>query len=192
MPCPATSFDWTSFEQSEHYYKLYKTYNHRKDLEFFRYFTKKYRKSLPIEWQKINTKLMVAGKRYGLGRVFLTPVRKNMNAYKWYLVSNIPYKRDTRDEGIHFLTSWGMNGMGGFQVINKYTCSYRDRLKRFAQSLQLNSENYNISLRSVLGTRWFFRIKDIIRDFDKLSPIQQIQYNELQEAVRTHILRSNE
>lgn len=190
MPSKCVTFDWTSFEQAEHYYRLFKQYRGKTDLQFYRYFTTKYRRSLPQDWQDINRKLMLAGKKYGLGRVFLTPVRKNMTALKWYFVGNIPYHRDTRDEGIHYLVSWGMTAITNFQVYNKYTTEYRNRLRKFCTGLQLDSNNYNITLRSVLGRRWHYKIKDIIHNIDKLSTNQSAQYNELRNIVDTHILRS--
>jgi hypothetical protein len=191
MPSLCSDFDWTSFEQSEHYYRLYQQYKGKDDLKFYRYFTAKYRRSLPKDWQDINTKLMIAGKRYGLGRVFLTPIRKNLKAYKWYLVSNVPWKRDKRDSKIHYLSCWGMKSTGKFQVLNKFTNDYRRKISKFVQGLHLDSENYNICLRSMLGQRWFFRIKELIRNIDSLSVIQQIQYDELKSSIRTHILRSS-
>lgn len=184
-------YDWTSFNEAERYYLLYKTFRGKEDLRFFRYYTKKYRASLPKSWKEINHKLMALGKKHGLGRVFLTPVKKNMQALKWYYVSNIPYTRDDRDRHIQYFTAWGMSKIVGFQVVNKYTKDYRSKLRRFAEGLQLNSENYNISLRSVLGRRWYFNCKDLIRDIEKLSHSQVTQYHEIREAVQTHQLRSS-
>lgn len=191
MSSMCTNFDWVSFEESEKYYKLYRKYRYKADLKFYRYFTVKYRRSLPKDWQHINHRLMSAGKRLGLGRVFLIPIRKNLKAYKWYLVSNVPYKRDRRDKGVHFFQSWGIGKTGKFQLSNSYTRSYRERLKKFAQGLQLTSNSYNISLRSVLGLSWYFKIKDLVRDIDSLSRDQQERYENLKSALRIHLLRSS-
>ena len=191
MLVPGFDFDWLSFDQSESYYKLYKKYKTRDYLKLYRYFTVKYRRSLPAEWQVINHKLMAAGKKYGLGRIFLTPIRKNMTAYKWYLVSNVPYKRETTDKGLHFFYSWGMKTTGQFQVISNFTSSYRTRLKQFAQGLLLTPENYIIILRSVLGKSWYFRTKDIIKNIENLSPELARQYNELKSSINTYFLRAS-
>jgi hypothetical protein len=191
MPSMCRDFDWTAFDEAERYYKLFRVYHSRKDLEFYKYFTKKYRASLPKDWQLINRKLMTMGKRYGLGRVFLTPVRKNMQALKWYLVSNIPYRRDIRDKGIHYFDSWGLEKIHGFQIVNKFTLDYRRRLARFAKGLQLTNDSYNLILRSVLGRRWYYRVEDLIKHIDNLSPNQLLQYQDLQITVNTHLLRSS-
>jgi hypothetical protein len=188
---PCRTFDWTAFDEAERYYNLYKGYRDKSDLKFYRYYTKKYRASMPRSWRNINARLMGAGKKYGLGRVFLTPVRKNMQALKWYYVSNIPRKRDTRDKGIQYFTSWGLQKTSGFQVVNRYTQEYRRKVRKFSTGLQLNSENYNISLRSVLGRRWYFKCKDLISDIDKLSTRQVMQYNELRASLQTYLLRSS-
>ena len=192
MPSKCTTFDWISFSEAERYYKLYKQFKGKQDLRFYRYYTTKYRRSLPKDWQIINHKLMAAGKKYGLGRVFLTPVRKNMSALKWYYVGNIPYRRDTRDEGIHYLVSWGMDSINNFQVYNKYTTEYRNRLMRFAQGLHLNDTDYTITLRSVLGRRWHYKVKDLIQNIDNLTIEQSIKYKELRSAIDTYLLRSYE
>ena len=191
LPVSCTSFDWNSFEESERYYGLYKTFRDAKDLRFFRYYTKKYRSSMPPEWIKANRKLMLLGKRYGLGRVFLTPVRKNLPALKWYYVGNIPYTRDDRDKGIHYFTNWGMKNISGFQVLNKFTKTYRRRLSKFCQGLQLTSNDYNILLRSVLGRRWYYKCKDLIANVESMSAEQTAEYNELKSAVRTYLIRSS-
>jgi hypothetical protein len=192
MPGLCASFDWISFEQSERYFKLYKKTKSNADLNFYRYYTAKYRRSLPKDWQVINRKLMQAGKRYGLGRVFLTPIRKNKTAYKWYLVSNVPYKRDTRDKGVHFFLSWGVNRAVRFQVLNKYTKEYRSKLNKFSTDLQLNSENYTMYLRGVLGSNWYYQISDLIKDINNLNISQQRRYRELQNTLRIHQLRLHE
>lgn len=185
-----TQFDWISFEQSERYYKLYTKYKSKADLLFYKYYTKKYRDSLPQSWKVINRKLTIAGKRYKLGRVFLTPIRKNTTAYKWYLVGNVPRKRDKRDSGLHFFNSWGLQTAQQFQLSNKYTACYRDKLRKFCQGLQLTSENYNIYLRSILGKSWYFKIKDMVKDVDSLNHDQKLRYANLQSALNMHILRS--
>src|SRR5579859_478995 len=38
MPDPCIDYDWTSFEQAERYYNLYKTSESAADLRFFRYY----------------------------------------------------------------------------------------------------------------------------------------------------------
>ena len=144
---------------------------------------------MPKEWRKINERLMIAGKKFGLGRVFLTPVRKNLQAFRWYLVGNVPYKKDPRDKGLQYFTSWGLRKMGKGQLINHWTEDYRRRLKRFAEGLQLNNDSYNITLRSVLGRRWYFKVKDLIRDIDHLTMNQTAEYRQIQESIRTHVLR---
>lgn len=191
MPSLCTSFDWISFEQAERYYELFKKTKTREDLKFYQYYLKKFRRSLPIDWQLINRKLMAEGKKYGLGRVFLTPVRKNLKALKWYLVSNVPYKRDPRDKGVHFFLAWGIKRANGFQIVNKYTRAYRAKLKKFAQGLQLNDQNYNITLRSVLGSNWYFKVSELVKYIDSLTEEQQLRYENLQRTVRTHLLRSS-
>lgn len=186
-----SDFDWVAWKQAERYYDLYSAFQSSSDLKFYVYYTKKYRASLPESWRKLNLKLMAAGKKYGLGRISITPVRKNLTAMKWYYVSNIPYKRDLRDKGVRYYSSWGLESINGFQILNKYTRGYWARLRKFSEGLQLNSENYNICLRSVLGRRWFFRCKDLIKDIDKLSTAQVMEYNELRSAIQLHLLRSS-
>jgi hypothetical protein len=190
MPEPCLDYDWISFDLAEFYYKLYLKWKSSEDLELYKYFTKKYNLSLPASWQNINVKLMKAGKLYGLGRVFLTPVRKNMKAYQWYLVSNIPDKREESDKGIQYMASWGLRKAVKFQVLNRFTADYRRRLKLFCSGLQLNSENYNIVLRDVLGS-WYYKCKDLIRDIDHLSADQLHEYKDLHSAIAIHLLRSS-
>lgn len=192
LPDKCIDFNWTAFEESERYYKIYKDTKDRKALEFYRYFTAKYRRSMPASWQSINRKLMIAGKKYGLGRIFLIPIRKNMKAYQWYLVGNVPYKRDQRDGKLKYVNSWGMPKTSKFQVINKFTTDYRNRLKYFCQGLQLTSENYSIVLRNVLGQSWYYRTSDIIKHIYHLPLDLNVKYNEIKNSIRIHLLRLNE
>jgi len=184
-----TSFDWLSFDESERYFNLYKKYGSKHDLSFYKYYTSKYRRSMPLSWQRANRRIMQLAKRHGLGRVYLTPIRKNLNAYKWYMVSNIPHRKDKRDSKLRYFNSWGMRRAGRLQVINKYTRSYRERVKLFAQGLQLSSENYSICLRSVLGRGWYFKIRDILADIHDHSPEQVLRYNTLKQSLEMHRLR---
>jgi hypothetical protein len=190
MPGPVTNFDWVAFEQSERYYNLYKHFKDKDSLKFYNYYTKKYRNSLPTTWQVINSKLMSIGKKLGLGRIFLTPIRKNLTAYKWYLVSNVPYKREKRDKYIRFFFSWGMAVVDKCQILNKYTKAYRNKLKSFAEGLQLTSESYNMVLRDVLGNSWHYRVNELIKHIDSLDSLELIKYNELKSTVALHLLRS--
>jgi len=190
MPVTAPAFDWTSFEESERYFHLYQTYKSRKDLQFYHYYTRKFRTSLPLEWRKINQQLMIEGKKHGLGRVFLTPVRKNLQAFRWYLVGNVPYRKDDRDKGLQYFTSWGLKRMSKCQLLSHYTADYRRHIKRFAEGLQLSEDSYKITLRSVLGRYWYFRIKDLVRDIDHFSMNQAARYDQIRESLSLHILRS--
>ena len=189
-PCPLIGFDWLSFEQSERYFKLYQQFKQKEDLNFYAYYTRKYRKSMPRLWQKASSRITALAKHYGLGHARLVPIRKNMNAYKWYLVGNIPYKRDNRDKGLHYFTSWNLDTIKDFQVVNKYTRDFRRRLGKLATSLQLTSENYNIKLKACLGRHWFCRCEDLIKDIDDLDQHQQLKLNLLRQTIATYTLRT--
>lgn len=188
---PVAAFDWDSFEESERYYALYRQFKDRRDLDFYKYYTRKYMKSLPKEWRVKLLRVSAGARHYGLGRARMVPVRKNMNAYKWYLVGNIPKRREPRDKGLQYYTNWGVDRIKDFQVINKFTMAYRSKLKAFSIGLQLESDNYNIILRNALGTRWFCRCEDLIRDIHKLSPSQADRYRMLQHTIKMYQLRSS-
>ena len=188
---PVDSFDWLSFEESERYYQLYKTFGDKSDLRFYRYYSTKYLKSLPVEWRQQLHRMRAQAKHYGLGRLSVVPVRKNMTAYKYYLMGNIPRRRDPRDKGMQYLTTWGLDSVKDFQVLNRHTRAFRERLKTFSMGLQLTSENYNIILRDALGTHWFCRCEELIRDIHQLTPDQQIRYRQMQTTINMYRLRSD-
>ena len=183
LDTPMPDFDWVSFEESERYYSLYKASKDRRHLNFYRYYTRKYMNSLPAIYRKMTLRLMAGAKRYGLGHCRMVPVRKNMDAYKWYLVKNIPKRRHRRDKGLQYLSSWGLPTTKDFQVLNKYTIDYRRRLKLFSMGLQLTPENYSMMLRNAIGVRWFCRCKDLIRDIDNLAPHQVSSYESIRTAL---------
>lgn len=191
MHASHAEFDWYSFDQSEHYYNLYTQTRNKHDLQLYAHFLRKYRRSLSPEWQHANRVLMRSAKRHGLGRVFMTPVRKNMQAYKWYVVGNLPKRREHRDAGIHYLRSWGLESINGFQPINKHTVEYRRKLAKFCTGLQLTSEDYNIYLRNALGRRWYYKVTDLVRDIDNLTLAQQQDYHMLRQTLGTYRLRTS-
>ena len=190
-PVPCADFDWTSWDESKRYLELYKKSKNRKDLGFYKYYTNKFRTSMPSEWQKLSRRLSAAAKTYKLGYIKIIPIRKIPEAYKWYLVKNIPKKRDDRDKGLHYFTSWNLETTGKFQVINRFTTDFRRRLALVAQRLQLSAGTYNMILRNALGNSWFCRIEEFIKDIDQLTPEQHNRLQDIAYSINTYRLRSD-
>jgi hypothetical protein len=190
MPEMSLSFDWIAFDQSEFYYKLYCKTKKRADLDFHRQYKAKYEDSLPESWRTSNEQLMAIGEELGLGRIFMTPVRKTQDAYMYYLIGNIPLSRQARDKYIRFFYSWKLPTQGKCMTIDQYTNSYRRRLKKIVEGLQLSDETFRMTLRAMLGDRWYYRIKELIQFADNLPPELETKYKELKSAVALHVLRS--
>ena len=188
--------DWCSFDQAERWYKLYKATGDRNMLKWFKYYTKLYRASEPVELRELNRILRLKAKKYGFGRIFALPIRKNSQALKKYLVKNLPYTRQPRDRGVHFFTSWGLAKTGKFKVTTKYYNSYRYRLELFATGLNLTPDDYNDVLKTILGNNWHWKCREYIAQITKLHghvflpPHLQDGYEQLRRTVIQYIVRS--
>lgn len=190
MPVSSLEYDWVAFDQAKFFYFLYKKDRSGHHLEKYRYYKEKHEASLPEQWQLMNKKLMAIGEKLGLGRIFMTPIRKNKECYTYYLTSNIPKTRQERDKYLHIFYSWGLQKTGKFQVRDTYTADYRRKLKKIVEGLQLTDENYTMTLRSMLGAKWHSRIEDIVRYADNLPAALETKYTELKSAIALHLLRS--
>lgn len=143
------------------------------------------------EFLKLHNFVRTKARAYGFGHVKLLPVRKNNQAFKYYLVGNVPKKRAARDKGIHFLSCWNLDPPTKFKVLTREYNGYRRRLKAFCLGLGLTEGNYKESLTAVLGTGWHWQCKDLIKEIDNLG-ILEIRYEDLKTTLRRHLLRSDQ
>ena len=191
-------FDWRSFDEAERWYKLYKSSGERATLKWYVYYTQLYRASMPEQLRDLNHTLVIKAKKYGFGRIFILPIRKNSDALKWYLVGNIPKKRQKRDAGVHFFTSWGLAKTGKFKTLSRPYNDYRDRLKLFAEGLHLTADNYNMVLRTILGNNWHWKCRDYIKHIAMLPeglflpPCHKDGYEELRKTIKQHLVRTGQ
>jgi hypothetical protein len=198
LPFKVEGFDWDSFEQSERWFKLYKSSGEKSCLRWYKFYTKAYRRSMPDELRKLNHRLMLKAKKYGYGHIRVLPVRKNDEAYKWYLVKNIPKVRQNRDKGLHYFESWGLPTVGLVKVMTRAYNAYRMRLKTFCEGLHLTSDNYNMILKDILGNNWHWKCRDYIKEIATLPeglylpPHLMDGYNELEKTVKQYLVRTGQ
>ena len=192
---PTDGFDWESFDQAERWYNIYKMAGGKEALKWYKFYTKTYRASMPPELRRINQELQKRARAYGFGHVFCLPVKRNLEALKWYLVKNIPKKRPKRDKYLHYFESWGIQKLGKFKVLTPQYNEYRRKLKLFAEGLHLDENNYNIVLRDILGNNWHWRCRDYIKDIAMLPEGLHLPaslkngYEELGKTVKQHLIR---
>ena len=188
----ASQFDWPCFYAAERWYKIYRQVRTKESLQQYKRFTKKFRESMPEELKQINRELKVKARNYGFGRAMVLPVRINNDALKWYLVKNVPRKRQERDKGVHYFASWGLPKASNFKVLSPRYNQYRANLRAFAQSLGLTAENYNTVLKEALGNNWHWQCREVIKFMDALPPHLLDKQDSLKQTIRQHLLRSNQ
>jgi hypothetical protein len=186
---PVASFDWENFDGAQTWYRRYKASGSRLDLQRYKACTRAWRKSMPDQLRKLNQLLTQKARLYGFGRIHLLPVRKGNEALMYYLVGNVPVRRQRMDKGVRFFSSWGLSKMTGFKVMSPKYNAYRMKLKAFCESLGLTAEDYDVELKAVYGIGWHWRCFDVIKAMGKLTPALESKQQGMQRDLELHRLR---
>jgi len=187
----AAGFDWNAFDR---YRRLQRGYTDQPTNRRLMAAERRcYQRSLSTELRSLTAQLSAAVRRLG-GRCWLLPVRKNVDALKYYYYSNVPFTRRLNENGIHFLRYWGVVAPSA----TTFTCwtprfvQQQQRYRRFGQAIGLPVElNNNDSMVQLFGCRWKWEMRRFIRKHPEVWSDRMHDYvnSRIQSAVQQYVNR---
>lgn len=188
----AADFDWNAFDR---YRCLQRGYvNNSTNKRLMALERRAYQRSLSTEIRQLTAQLSRGCSKMGFGRCWLLPVRKNVEALKYYYYSNVPLTRRMNESGIHFLRYWGVEP----PAVNTFTCwtprlvEKQQRYRRFGTAIGLPQQlNNNDAMQQLFGCRWKWELRRYIRKPPELWSDRMNRYavDFIQPSVQQYINR---
>lgn len=188
----AAGFDWAAFDR---YRCLQRGYTDQPTNRRLMAAERRcYQRSLSAELRSLTAQLSSAVRRLG-GRCWLLPVRKNVDALKYYYYSNVPFNRRLNERGIHFFRYWGVGQLPPSATFSCWTprlVEKHRRYQRFGTAIGLPVElNNSDSMQQLFGCRWKWVFRRYIRQPPELWSARMNDYAAatIQPAVEQYVNR---